>query len=210
MIVLANNWWAFVLRGIAAVLFGILTFLLPGMALLTLVFLFGFYAISDGVFSIIAAFRRTGADQEPWWALLISGVLGIVAGAIAFFLPPVAAMALLYLIAAWAVVTGVMSIAAAIRLRKHIEGEWVLVLSGVLSLLFGIFVVVFPGAGALALLLWIGAYVFVMGIMLIVLGFRLRSFVRAAEHAPPGLNVAPATSATDLPTLTRSPIEACP
>lgn len=191
MIVLANNWWAFVLRGVAAVLFGILTFLWPGMALLTLVYLFGFYAMTDGVFNIIGAFRRTGRDQQPWWALLISGVLSIVAGVIAFFLPPVAAMALLYLIAAWAVVTGVMSVIAAIRLRKQIEGEWVLVLSGVLSLLFGVFVVAFPGAGALALILWIGAYVFVMGVMLIVLGFRLRSFVRAAEHAHPGLHVAP-------------------
>jgi uncharacterized membrane protein HdeD (DUF308 family) len=191
MIVLANNWWAFVLRGIFAVLFGVLTFFRPGMALLTLVFLFGIYAISDGVFSIIAAFRRTRDDEQPWWALLLSGVLSIIAGVIAFFLPPLAAMALLYLIAAWAIVTGIMAIVAAIRLRKQIEGEWLMVLSGVLSLLFGIFLITFPGAGALAVILWIGAYAFVLGIMLIVLGFRLRSFVRAVEHAPQGLHVAP-------------------
>jgi len=190
MIILAKNWWAFVLRGIAALLFGVLTFLRPGMALLTLIFIFGFYAISDGVFNIIAAFRRTETDQQPWWALLISGVLSIVAGVIAFFLPPVAAVALLYLIAAWAVVTGIMSIVAAIRLRKQIEGEWLLVLSGVLSVVFGVFMAIFPAAGALAVILWIGAYAFVMGVMLIVFGFRLRSLVRATEHSPQGLHVA--------------------
>src|SRR4051812_30213060 len=106
MIVIAGSWWTFVLRGIFAILFGLLTFLMPGMALLTLVFLFGFYAISDGVFNVIAAFSRNRPSddvQQPGWALLIQGVLGIVAGVLAFFIPGLTAVALLYLIAGWAI-----------------------------------------------------------------------------------------------------------
>src|SRR4051794_41077428 len=121
MVVLASNWWAFVLRGVVAVLFGIITFVAPPGALLTLVFLFAFYAITDGIFSIIAAFRRTGTDGGvPWWALLISGILSLIAGVLAFFVPAGAALALLIIIAAWAIVTGAMSIVASIRLRKEI------------------------------------------------------------------------------------------
>jgi uncharacterized membrane protein HdeD (DUF308 family) len=190
MIILANNWWVFVLRGIAGILFGIMTFLVPGMALLTLILLFGAYSLVDGIFNIMAAFRRTGTDQQPWWALLLSGILGIVAGVIAFLLPPVAAMALLYLIAAWAIVTGILSIVAAIRLRKQVEGEWLMILMGIVSILFGVLLAVFPGPGALAVVLWIGAYMFVMGIMLVVLGFRLRSVAKAVEHLPSGFQVA--------------------
>jgi uncharacterized membrane protein HdeD (DUF308 family) len=190
MIILVNNWWVFVLRGIAGILFGILTFLMPGMALLTLILLFAAYSLVDGIFNIIAAFRRTGTDQQPWWALLLSGILGIVAGVIAFLLPPVATMALLYLIAAWGIVTGILSIVAAIRLRKQIEGEWLMILTGILSILFGVLLAVFPGPGALGVVLWIGAYMFVMGIMLVVLGFRLRSFAKTVEHLPSGFQVA--------------------
>ena len=190
MIILANNWWVFVLRGIAGILFGILTFLMPGMALLTLIVLFAAYSLVDGIFNIIAAFRKTGTDQQPWWALLLSGILGIIAGVIAFLLPPVAAMALLYLIAAWAIVTGILSIVAAIRLRKQIEGEWLMIMTGILSILFGVLLAVFPGPGALAVVLWIGAYMFVMGIMLVVLGFRLRSVAKTVEHPPSGFQVA--------------------
>jgi uncharacterized membrane protein HdeD (DUF308 family) len=180
MVVLVGNWWTFVLRGIAAVLFGILTFLFPGMALLTLVYVFGFYALADGVLSIIAAFRRSESarNETPWWALLLSGIFGLIAGLIAIFRPGITAIALLFLIAAWAIVTGVMEIVAAIRLRKQIRGEWLLALAGVMSILFGVLAAIFPGAGALAVVLWIGAYTFVMGIVLIALGLRLRSFVR--------------------------------
>jgi uncharacterized membrane protein HdeD (DUF308 family) len=190
---IVDNWWAFVFRGIVAILFGVLTFLMPGMALLTLVFLYGFYAMADGIFNIIAAFRRNGSSGPPWWALLISGVFGLIAGLIAFFLPGITALVLLYLIAAWAVVTGTMSIVAAIRLRKQIRGEWVLALSGVLSIIFGVLLAVFPGPGALAVVLWIGAYAIVFGVLLIVLGFKLRKIKRAvtadAHHHdfPPGV-----------------------
>jgi uncharacterized membrane protein HdeD (DUF308 family) len=193
MFVLVGNWWTFVLRGVLAVLFGIFAMAMPGMALLTLVLAFGFYAAFDGILNIIAAFRRTGAAmQTPWWALLVSGVLGLVAGVIALLLPGITALALLFLIAGWAFVTGILEIIAAIRLRKQIRGEWMLILSGVLSVLFGVLAAIFPGAGALALVLWIGAFAIVYGVILIALGFRLRRWARrVAEDIghgfPPGL-----------------------
>lgn len=190
MMVLIGNWWTFVVRGMLAILFGLLTFFWPGIALLTLVFLFGFYAIADGVFNIIAAFRRTGGarQQPPWWALLISGIVGLIAGGIALFLPGITAIALVFLIAGWALVSGVMSIVAAIRLRRQITGEWILALSGVLSIIFAVLAAIFPGAGALAIVLWIGAFAIVYGVLLIVLGFRLRSFIRrTVEDLGPGL-----------------------
>jgi uncharacterized membrane protein HdeD (DUF308 family) len=182
MVVLVNNWWAFVIRGVLAVLFGILTFFWPQITLLSLVWLFGAYAIADGVLNIIAAFRRDRPDHAPWWALLIMGILGVIAGIIAFVLPNITALALLYVIAGWAFATGVLAIVAAVRLRKQIEGEWLLALSGVLSIIFGVLVAIFPRAGALALVLWIGAFAFVLGILLIVLGFRLRTLMRRVDE----------------------------
>ncbi len=180
--VLVGNWWTFVLRGIFAILFGLICFLLPGMALLTLIFLFGFYALADGIFNIIAAFRRTGPNQAPWWALLIEGIISVAAGVIAFLLPAAAAVGLLLLIAGWSVASGIMEIVAAIRLRKQITGEWLLVLAGLLSIAFGVLLFRFPGPGALAVLIWIGAYSIVFGILLIALGVRLRKFLREVEH----------------------------
>ncbi len=186
MVILAGNWWTFVLRGLVAILFGLLAFFMPGMALLTLVFLFGFYAIADGVFNIAAAFRRTaGPDHTPWWALLIEGILSLIAGLLALFVPGLTAIALLYVIAGWAVATGIMEIVAAIRLRKQIRGEWLLALGGVLSIVFGVLLALFPGAGALAMVLWIGAYAIVFGALLIALGFRVRKWLRPGEEPPP-------------------------
>jgi len=191
MRMLIGNWWAFVLRGLIAVIFGILTFLMPSMALLTLVLLFGFYAITDGVFKIIAAFRRTAADQRPWGALLISGILGLIAGACALLIPGLTAIALLYVIAAWAVVTGAMEIAAAIRLRRQIHGEWLLALAGVLSIALGVLMAIFPGAGALTVVLWIGAWAIVFGVVMVVLGFELRHWTRTHDEFGHGFRIAP-------------------
>ena len=176
--VVIGNWWSFVLRGLVGVLFGLLTLFSPGMALATLVYAFGFYAIADGVFNIVVAFRRNAAASQPWWGLLLSGIFGIVAGFIALFDPGITAIALLYVIAAWAVVTGILEIAAAIRLRRQVKGEWLLALSGVLSVVFGVLIAIFPGPGALAVLAWIGAFATLYGILLIALGFRLRSWTR--------------------------------
>ena len=167
---LARNWWALALRGLAAVLFGLLTFLLPGITLATLVLLFGAYALADGIFNVIAFFKVASHQ----WALLIEGVIGIIAGVLTFAWPAITAFVLLYLIAFWAIFTGVFEIIAAIRLRKAISNEWLLLLMGVLSLLFGLLILYAPGTGALAIVLWIGAYALVFGIFLMALGFRLR------------------------------------
>ncbi len=183
MVVIAGHWWTFVLRGIFAILFGLLAWFLPGIALLTLVFMFGFYAIADGAFNVAAAFgrSRSAGRDAPWWAPLIQGVLGIVAGCLAFFTPGLTALALLYLIGGWAVATGALSIVTAVRLRRQVTGEWVMVLSGVLSIAFGVLLFAFPGPGALAVLIWIGAYAVVFGTMLISLGVRLRKVARGAD-----------------------------
>ena len=171
---LARRWWALALRGLLAVIFGLLTFFVPGITLFALVLLFGFYAILDGVFDIISAIRAPGAH----WPLLVEGIIGVIAGILAILWPGITAMVLLYLIAFWAIVTGVFEIMAGIRLRQVIAGELMLILMGALSVLFGIFIIVFPSAGALAIVIWIGAYALLFGIMLIVLAFRLRSFRR--------------------------------
>ena len=136
VIILARNWWALVLRGIFGVLFGITAFVWPGITLAVVMLLFGAYALVDGVFAIAAAV--VGSRQSlPWWALLVEGLLGIAVGVFTFFWPGITELALIFLIAAWAVVTGIFEIVAAIRLRKEIRGEWLLALSGVLSILFG-------------------------------------------------------------------------
>lgn len=178
-IVAVGPWWAFVIRGIAAVLFGLLTFFMPGMALLTLVFLFGAYAIVEGAFNIAAAFQRSGPRRQPAWVLGLEGAVSVVAGVLAFVIPGITALTLLFLIAAWSIVTGVLEIVAAIRLRREIKGEWLLGLSGVLSAVFGVLLMAFPGAGALAVVIWIGAYAVVFGAVLIALGVRVRNFTRA-------------------------------
>ena len=192
MVILIGNWWSFVLRGLVGVLFGLLTLFSPGMALATLVYVFGFYAIADGVFNIVAAFRRdatTTAASQPWWALLLSGIVGILAGVGTLVYPGITAFALLYVIATWAVITGILEIAAAVRLRRQIQGEWLLALTGVMSVVFGVFIAIFPGPGALAVLAWIGAFATVYGILLISLGFRLRSWTRrAVDQSDHGVN----------------------
>ena len=167
---LAQYWWALAIRGLVAILFGLLTFLLPGITLVTLVLLFGAYALVDGVFNVIASFRTASHH----WALLIEGVVGIIVGILTFAWPAITALVLLYLIAFWAIFTGIFEIVAGIRLRKAITNEWLLIVMGVLSLLFGVLILVAPGTGALAIVLWIGAYAFVFGIVLMVLAFRLR------------------------------------
>jgi uncharacterized membrane protein HdeD (DUF308 family) len=173
----AQNWWLLALRGVLAILFGIIAFVWPGITLLVLVLLFGAYALLDGVFSIVAAFSDR-ASKQRWWVLLLEGLLGIAAGIIAFLWPGMTAFALVYLIAAWAIITGVLEIAAAIRLRQEIEGEWLLALGGVASIIFGVLMVIWPGTGALALVWLIGAYAIVFGVLMIALAFRLRSWGR--------------------------------
>jgi uncharacterized membrane protein HdeD (DUF308 family) len=184
MVSLSHNWWALAIRGVAAIIFGVLAFVWPGITLTALVLLFGAYAITDGIFAIIAAVNASGKARR-WWLLLLEGILSIVAGVLTFILPGITALFLLYLIAFWAIVTGVFAIGTAIRLRKEITGEWLMALSGVASVLFGFLLLLFPGAGALALIWWIGAYAVVFGALLLGLAFRLRSRDRTIAHGEP-------------------------
>ena len=172
--VLSRNWWALALRGLAAIVFGVLAFVWPGLTLWALVLLFGAYMLVDGIFAIVAVVRAAGREAR-WGLLLVEGVLGVLAGLVAFLWPGITALALLYLVAAWAIVTGILQIVGAVRLRREIEGEWALILGGVLSVIFGVVLVVLPGPGILALVWLIGAYAVVSGVLLIVLAFRVRN-----------------------------------
>jgi uncharacterized membrane protein HdeD (DUF308 family) len=180
---LSRNWWVILLRGLAGIGFGIITFLAPALSLAALVILWGAYIFADGVLALVSAIRRRG-ESNRWWLLVVEGLIGIAAGVLTFVWPAITAIALLYLIAAWAFVTGILEIAAAIRLRKVIAHEWLLALSGVASLGFGILLVVLPGAGALAVVLWIGAYALVFGALLVALAFRLRALGRPSTARP--------------------------
>lgn len=173
MAILSRNWWAIALRGVAAIAFGMLTVALPDVTLYALVLLFAVFAVIDGVFNVIVAvFRHSGG--ETWWELLAEGLVSIAAGVVTWIWPALTAVILVYLVAVWAFVTGVFAILAAVRLRQRISGEWWLVLSGVVSIAFGVVLMAAPGAGALALALWIGAYSIAFGALLLALAFRLR------------------------------------
>lgn len=186
-----GSWWAFVLRGVLTLLFGALVLLVPEMAVFTLVVVFGAYAVTAGVFDVIAAMREKAPGPKRSWALFASGVVSVLAGLVALFRPDLTALALLYLIAAAAVATGVLEILAAVHLRKEIQGEWLFVGSGILSAAFGVLLLAFPGAGAIAALFWIGAYAMLLGVLLVALGMELRRFGRLG----PGAVTSPATPA---------------
>ena len=166
-----RHWWALALRGVAAVLFGILAFALPGMTLAVLVLLFGAYALVDGILAIFSAFRSGGRQL---WYLLLEGVVGILAAIAAFSWPGLTALALLYVIAFWAILTGILEVVSAARLRKVIEHEWAWIAGGILSIVFGIVLLVAPGPGALAVAWLIGAYAIVFGITVLGLAWEVR------------------------------------
>jgi uncharacterized membrane protein HdeD (DUF308 family) len=169
----SRSWWALALRGVAAILFGLSAFIWPGLTLAVLILLFGAYVLVDGIFSIVGAVRASRL-HERWWPMAVEGVAGIIAGLIAFFFPGITAIALLLLIATWAIVTGIFEIAQAIQLRQVVSNEWLMGLSGLASIVFGILLIVIPAAGALALVWLIGAYALVFGVLLLILAFRLR------------------------------------
>ena len=185
---LTRNWWVVALRGAAALLFGLLALIWPEITLFALVILFGAYALVDGLFSLGAAILggRTGerADGRSRGWLVFEGVAGLVIGVVTFVWPGITTLVLLALIAAWALVTGVLEVVAAVRLRKEIRGEWLLALGGVLSVLFGVLLVVWPATGAVALVVLIGAYAVVFGAVLIGLALRLRRLQSGASTAP--------------------------
>ena len=178
---LAQNWWLILLRGICAILFGLLAFTWPGMTLWVLVVLYGIYALMDGVLALVAA--CSGGNVAPRWWLILIGLLGLAVGCMTFFYPGVTAMVLLMFIGFWSIIQGVFAIAGAIQLRKEIDNEWLLILNGILSILFGVFVLISPGAGALAIAWVIGAYAVAFGILLVGFSMRLRKHRRAAAPA---------------------------
>jgi uncharacterized membrane protein HdeD (DUF308 family) len=184
LIVFTGSWWAMALRGVAAIVFGILAFVWPHITLTALVFLFGAYALVDGAFAIVAGIKSHG-EYKRWGLLLLQGILSVAAGVFAFMVPAMTAFILLVLIASWAIVTGIFQIAAAIQLRKHIKGEWLLALGGIGSILFGAILLFYPAAGALAMIWIIGTYAIVFGFLLVALGFKLRGLERAVHDMAP-------------------------
>jgi uncharacterized membrane protein HdeD (DUF308 family) len=180
---LAQNWWAIVLRGVAAVLFGLGAFLWPGLTLAALVLLYGAYALADGILAVAWAIVNRRAGSFPW-GMLLAGLASIVVGVLTFLWPGITALVLLYMIAAWAIVRGVFEVVAAVALRRELEHEWLLALSGVLSIAFGVLLVIAPGAGALAVLWWIGSFAIVAGVLMIVLGFRLKGLKEDVLRRP--------------------------
>lgn len=179
--VLAVNWWTLALRGTVAIVFGLIAFFMPAVTLLALTILFGAYALVDGIASLIVAFR-SARQGEHWWELVLEGVIGLLAAAVTMIWPSVTLAALIFIIAAWAVITGVVEIAAAVRLRRHVAGEWLLGLAGVGSILFGVLLFAAPVAGAIVLAWWIGAYTFIFGLLMLALAFRLRRLSLAPLH----------------------------
>jgi uncharacterized membrane protein HdeD (DUF308 family) len=169
------NWWLLALRGLVAVLFGALAFIWPGATLITLVWLFGAFALVNGILSLVLA-AKTPKGYPKVGSLIFGGLLGILAGLLAFVMPGITALGLLILIAAWAIATGIMELMAAVRLRKIITNEWLLVLAGIASVLFGVILLFQPAAGALALIWLIGAWAVVSGILLMILAFRMRNW----------------------------------
>jgi uncharacterized membrane protein HdeD (DUF308 family) len=170
---LARNWWVILLRGICALIFGLLTFIRPDVTLATLILLWGAFALVDGIFALWAAVA--GHYPKARWWLVIAGLVGIGAGLTTLIMPGVTALVLLYFIAGWAIGVGVMQIIGAIRLRKEIDNEWMLIASGALLVLFGLVLFFQRGAGALGLIFVIGGFSLVYGVTLIALALKLRS-----------------------------------
>ena len=182
---LSRNWWVVLIRGIAAVLFGVLALRWTGLTLLFLVSLYGAYALVDGIFSVVAALSGIGRDRDRNWLwLLITGVVGILVGIITFAWTGLTALALVFFIAAWALLTGLSEIMAGWRLHGEIANEWLYLVGGAVSVLLAIVLFVNPAAGALALVKVIGVFALIFGVVRIVLAFELLNFARQDTNRP--------------------------
>jgi uncharacterized membrane protein HdeD (DUF308 family) len=166
---LAGHWSSLAIRGVCALIFGILSFMWPALSLATLVIIWGVYALIDGALALMVGLKA------KVWSLVFIGLVGVLAGIGAFVYPGMTALVLLYFIAAWAIVTGILAIYIAIHLRKELTGEWVLALAGVLSVVFGMMLIARPGAGALAVVLLLASYAVAFGVLLLVLAFKLKA-----------------------------------
>jgi uncharacterized membrane protein HdeD (DUF308 family) len=172
------------LTGIVAILFGVLAFLRPGITLEALVLLFAFWALFDGVFALISSVGAAEA-HEPWWPLVLMGLLGIAAGILTLKWPGITALALLLVIAFWSIFRGILEIVAAVRLRDLIPGEWWLIIAGIASIAFGVLLVIYPGSGLLAVVWLIGIYAVIYGIVMLMLSFRLKGLADELPASAP-------------------------
>ena len=184
MSILAKKWWVFVMRGVLAILFGILAYLWPGITAAWFVLLFGAYALLDGVSHLVAVFRPTPGESRTW--NVVGGLVSLIAAFIVFTRPALSGLFLFYLVASWAIVAGIAQIFAAIQLRKVVRGEWLLILAGVLSIVFGLFMFARPAAGLLSVIWVIAFYAVLEGLLLVVLGFRLRSWAKYSAQMHEG------------------------
>lgn len=173
--VVLRNWWMLALRGVLAIIFGLIVLFLPHIALLAFIIAFAVYAIVDGIATVVVAIRER-ETLSRWGWVLVEGALSIAAGILAFAYPGITALALLFIIAAYAVLTGIMEIVAAFSMREHVSHEWALVIAGALSIVFGIILFAHPGAGILAILWLVGIYSIVFGVLFIIRAFQLRSW----------------------------------
>ena len=178
--IIIKKWWVFLLRGFVAILFGVLALIWPQITLLTLVVFFGAFVLLDGIFSVIAGVT-TRKQNYYWWTLLFTGLLEIAIGLLTLFWPNVTGIVLLYLIASWAVIIGIMDIILAIQIRREIKNEWMLIIDGVFSVVIGLLLFIFPAASAVALVWLIGLFAIFLGIIFVILAFRLRNLVGKIE-----------------------------
>jgi uncharacterized membrane protein HdeD (DUF308 family) len=183
--VLARNWWLIAIRGIAAIAFGIVAFLWPGVTVVVLIALFGAYALVDGVSLLMSLVRGERDARRHAWTVGVMGALGILAAVVTFLAPGLTAVSLVYVVGFWSILVGVFQVAAAIRLRQEIEGDLWLALGGILAILFGLYIVVFPGAGLLSLIWLVGAWAILFGIAHLILAWRLREHAGRTPFARP-------------------------
>jgi uncharacterized membrane protein HdeD (DUF308 family) len=181
---ITSHWWLFLIRGLLALALGIAVPFFQVAAIFAIAILVGAYCFADGVVAIVAAFRMSHAGGSWWW-LVLEGILGIAVGVVTFFYPGITIFALAYLVGAWAIVTGVLSIASAIRLRQHVPNEWLWMIGAVLSIIFGILVYIAPVFGLLFIVWMVSIYAILAGIFFIWLAFRLRAHAPLASGGSP-------------------------
>lgn len=180
-VILAHNWWMLLLRGIVALVFGVLCLAYPSVTLIVMTIMFGVYALLDGILALVSSISMV-KGRARWWSTFVEGTVGVILGLVILIWPGITAFGLLYLIGVWAIITGIFEITAAIRLRQHFTNEWLLLISGAASVIFGLLILVVPRAGALAVVWWIGTYAIFFGMAFTALALRLRRWsARAAE-----------------------------
>lgn len=177
---LASHWWVLFLRGLTSILFAVLAFMLPELAFGALVLFIGILLLVDGVITAFLGLRMRGEDED-WWMILLEGLLGIGLGVATFAYPAFTANLLVLFVALWCLVTGVFEIAAAIKLRKEIDHEWLMGAAGAISIALGVLMLVNPSAGAISITWWIGVYAMMFGVLLVGLGWRLRGVWKRME-----------------------------